>query len=153
MIEGFRFHSPVKVRFNETDLQGHVNFSQFYTYFDVGLTDYLEAIGYSYLRMQAGGADMLYVESRCRHRTPAHWPEVLLVYARMGHIGRRSLRFEFEVRAQADGRRVAEGHIAAATVARGSFDPLPVPEGLRQAAEAFEGVTFPSPPPVATEAT
>ena len=144
-----RFSTPVKVRFNETDLQGHVNFAQFYFYFDVGLTEYLEAIGYNYARMQANGTDMLYVESRCRNHTPAHWPEVLLVYTRMGHIGRRSLRFEFEIRAQADARLVAEGHIAAATVARGSFGPLPVPEGLRQAAESFEHVSFPATSPAA----
>jgi acyl-CoA thioester hydrolase len=147
MIEGFRFHAPVKVRFNETDLQRHVNFSQFYVYFDFGLTEYLEAIGYDYPRMLADGADMLYVESRCRNHSPAHWPDVLLVYTRMGHIGRRSLRFEFEVRAQADKRLVAEGHIAAVTVTRDSFDPWPVPDGLRQAAETFEHTSFPETSP------
>ncbi len=138
----FKFSTPVKVRFNETDLQGHVNFGQFYFYFDVGLTEYLQAIGYDYARMLADGADMLYIESRCRYHSPARWPEVLLVYTRLGHVGRRSLRFEFEIRAQADERKVAEGHIAAVTVARASHDPLPVPESLRRAAEAFEQASF-----------
>ncbi len=142
-----KFSTPVRVRFNETDQQGHVNFGHFYFYFDVGLTDYLEAIGYDYSRMLAEGVDMVYAESHCRYHSPARWPEVLLVYARVGHIGRRSLRFEFEIRAQADERKVAEGHIAAATVKRGSFDPLPVPEALRQAAEAFEQVSFAVRPP------
>ena len=146
MTEGFRFHAPVKVRFNETDLQGHVNFAQFYFYFDVGLTEYMEAIGYDYARMVAEGTDMVYVESQCRHRSPARWPEVLQVWTRLAHIGRRSLRFEFEVRAQPDGRRVAEGYIAATTVAPGSFEPRPVPEGLRLAAQAYEQVIFAAPP-------
>jgi len=70
----FKFSTPVKVRFNETDLQGHVNFAQFYFYFDVGLTEYLEAIGYDYSRMVEDGTDMVYVESHCRHRSPARWP-------------------------------------------------------------------------------
>jgi acyl-CoA thioester hydrolase len=148
----FKFSTSVKVRFNETDLQGHVNFGQFYFYFDVGLTEYLEAIGYDYSRLLAEGADMVYVESHCRYLSPARWPEVLRVHTRMGHIGRRSLRFEFEVRAQADERKVAEGHIAAATVVRGSFDPLPVPEALRRAAGAFEQVSFEAPPPEGTPA-
>ena len=142
MIDGFRFHAPVKVRFNETDLQGHVNFGQFYFFFDVGLTEYLEAIGYDYARMLAEGVDMLYVESHCRYHSPARWPEVLQVYTRLGRIGRRSLRFEFQVHAEADERKVAEGYIAAATVIRASFDPLPVPEALRRAAEAFEQTSF-----------
>ena len=41
----FKFSTPVKVRFNETDLQGHVNFGHHLFYFDVGLTEYLDAIG------------------------------------------------------------------------------------------------------------
>lgn len=149
----FRFHAPVRVRFNETDLQGHVNFGQFYFYFDVGLTEYLEAIGYDYSRMLAEGADMVYVESRCRYHSPARWPDVLRVYTRLQHIGQHSLRFEFDVRAQADDREVARGHIAAATVVRGSFDPLPVPEALRRAAEVFEHVSFDAPNPEGAAAT
>jgi len=33
----FRFYYPVKVRFVETDAQGHVFFGHYLTYFDVGL--------------------------------------------------------------------------------------------------------------------
>ena len=142
----FKFSTPVKVRFNETDLQGHVNFAQFYFYFDVGLTEYLEAIGYDYSRMVEDGTDMVYVESHCRHRSPARWPEVLQVWTRLAHLGRRSLRFEFEIRDQVGGREVAEGHIAAVTVAPGSFEPRPVPEALRLAAQTYEQVTFAVPP-------
>jgi len=138
----FKFSTPVKVRFNETDQQGHVNFAQFYFYFDVGLTEYLEAIGYDYSRMLAEGTDMVYVESHCRYRSPARWPEVLQVNTRLDHIGRRSLRFAFAILAEGDGRLVAEGHIAASTVIRDTLDPLPVPEALRQAAEAYEGVSY-----------
>ena len=142
MSPPFKFSTPVKVRFNETDQQGHVNFAQFYFYFDVGLTEYLEAIGYDYSRMLAEGTDMVYVESHCRYRSPARWPEVLQVNTRLDHIGRRSLRFSFVILAEGDGRLVAEGHIAASTVIRDTLDPLPVPEGFRQAAEVYEGVSY-----------
>lgn len=145
MSPAFKHSTPVKVRFNETDQQGHVNFGHYPFYFDIGLTEYMEAIGYSYSQMLQDGADMVYVESLCRYRSPARWPEVLLVYTCLEHIGRRGLRFAFVVDAESDGRRVAEGHIAASTVVRGSLDPLPVPDGLRRAAAAFEGVLYPAP--------
>ena len=85
---------------------------------------------------------MVYVEAHCRYRSPARWPEVLQVHTRLDHIGRRSLRFAFAIRAERDGRLVAEGHIAASTVVRGTLDPLPVPEAMRRAAEAYEGVSY-----------
>jgi acyl-CoA thioester hydrolase len=140
--DGFRHQTPIKVRFNETDLQGHVNFGHHLFYFDVGLTEYMDAIGYSYARMLEEGADMVYVEAHCRYRSPARWPEVLQVHTRLDHIGRRSLRFAFAIQAAGDGRLVAEGHIAASTVARATLDPLPVPEAMRRAAEAYEGVSY-----------
>jgi acyl-CoA thioester hydrolase len=138
MADSFKFYAPLKVRFNETDLQGHVNFGQYYFYFDVGVEAYLEAIGYSYLDLLADNTDFVYAESHCVYKASARWPEILHVHTRIAHIGQRSLRFEFEVLAQADGRLVASGYIAAVTVDRASFKPQPVPEGLREAVTAYE---------------
>ena len=57
-----KFFASIKVRFNETDLQGHVNFGQYYFYFDVGATEYMEAIGYDYATMLKDDVDLLYAE-------------------------------------------------------------------------------------------
>lgn len=139
MSQSFKFHTPIKVRFNETDLQGHVNFAHYLSYFDVGLTEYLTAIGYDYQTMLADGVDFLYAESHCNYKSSARWPEVLNIHARIGHLGRRSIRFEFEVIAAADQRLVATGHIIAVTACRDTFEPCPIPDGLRQAVAAYEG--------------
>jgi len=104
MSEPFKFFAPLKVRFNETDLQGHVNFGQYLFYFDVGATEYHAAIGYDYDRMWAEGIDLLYAESHCNYKSPVHWPEVLNVHTRIAHLGRRSIRYEFDIRAAEDGR-------------------------------------------------
>ena len=139
MNEPLKFFTPIKVRFNETDLQGHVNFGHYLFYFDAALTEYLQAIHYSYQRMLEDGLDMLYLEFHCEYKSPAHWPEVLNVHARIGHLGNRSIRFEFDVRAQADGRQVATGHVVAVTVKREGWAPAPLPPGLRAAVDAYEG--------------
>jgi acyl-CoA thioester hydrolase len=138
MTQSYRFSTPIKVRFNETDLQGHVNFAHYLSYFDVGLTEYLDAICYSYQTMLAEGTDLLYAESHCNYKSSAKWPEVLHVHARIGHIGNRSLRFDFEVRAEAADRLVATGHIVAVAADRDTFAPHPVPDNLRRAVAAYE---------------
>ena len=138
MSELFKFFTPVKVRFNETDLQGHVNFGQYLFYFDVGATEYMDAIGYNYAQLLADGVDLLYVESHCNYKSPVQWPETLNVHTRIAHLGRRSVRYEFEVRAESDGRAVATGHIVAVTAERGTWAEREVPEGLRQAVARYE---------------
>ena len=141
MTQTFRFSTPIKVRFNETDLQGHVNFGQYLFYFDVGATEYMEAVGYDYDRMLAEGIDLLYAESHCNYHSPAKWPEVLRVHTRIGPMGRRSIRYEFDIRAEQDGRQVATGHVVAIAAERGTWAEREVPEGLRRAVEKFEGLT------------
>ena len=142
MTQTFRFSTPIKVRFNETDLQGHVNFGQYLFYFDVGATEYMEAVGYDYDRMLAEGIDLLYAESHCNYHSPAKWPEVLHVHTRIGPMGRRSIRYEFDIRAEQDGRQVATGHVVAIAAERGTWAEREVPEGLRRAVEKFEGVNM-----------
>jgi len=139
MSAPFKFSTPIKVRFNETDLQGHVNFTHYLSYFDVGATEYMAAIGYDYEQMLADGVDLLYAESHCNYHSPARWTEVLNVHTRIAQFGRRSIRYEFDVRAAKDGRIVATGYVVAISAERGTWAEREVPEKLQQAAEKYEG--------------
>jgi acyl-CoA thioester hydrolase len=132
------FYTRIRVRFNETDLQGHVNFAQYYFYFDEAITHYFEAVGYDHQAMAADQTDLLFAESHCNYKSSAKWPEWLRVHVRVGHLGRRRIRFEFEVRAEAGERLVATGHIVAVTANKNTFAPHPIPEKLRQAISAYE---------------
>lgn len=134
----FKYHTPVRVRFNETDLQGHVNFGHYLFYFDIGVTDYLRAIGCSYEQMCADGVDMLYLESQARYLSSAYFDETLNIHTRIGHIGNSSARFEFQAFAAKDGRAVAEGAITVVTIERGTRRKIPVPARLREAVARFE---------------
>jgi acyl-CoA thioester hydrolase len=145
MNEPFKFYTPVRVRFNETDQQGHTNFGHYLFYFDIGVTDYLKAIGYSYPQMIADHVDMLYLEAHARYLSSSYFDETLNIHTRIGHIGNSSMRFEFMALAAADGRAVAEGHIAVVLVEHGLRRKIRVPERLREAVARFEGDLRPTP--------
>ncbi len=138
LIAPFKFFTTLKVRFNETDLQGHVNFAHYLTYFDVGATEYMAAIGYDYDTLLAEGVDLLYAESHCNYKSPVKWPEVLRVHTRIAQLGRRSVRYEFDVRAETDGRQVVTGYIVAIAAERGTWAEREVPAKLRQAVASYE---------------
>jgi acyl-CoA thioester hydrolase len=138
MSEIFKFYTRLRVRFNETDLQGHVNFGHYYFYFDEAITQYFETAGYNHEAMTADQTDLLFAESHCNYKSSAQWPEWLRIYARAAYLGQRSIRFEFEVRAEADDRLVATGHIVAVTTHPDTFAPHLLPAKLRQAINAYE---------------
>ena len=139
MNEPFKFFAPVKVRFNETDLQGHVNFGQYLFYFDIGATEYMEAIGYNYTALWADGVDLLYAESHCNYKSRVKWPEVIHVHTRIAHLGRRSIRYEFDIQAAKDSRPVATGYIVAITAEPGTWAEKEIPQRLREAVVRYEG--------------
>ena len=134
----FRFSYPIKVRYVETDAQGHVFFGHYYTYFDVGMMEYMTAIGYSYQDLLDEGMDLLYVESLCRHQAPAYYDDVLDVHTRIGKIGNSSLTFEFHICRNGSDQLVAMGHIVAVNVDKDNRKPMRVPEALRLAVQEYE---------------
>jgi acyl-CoA thioester hydrolase len=134
----FRFYHPIKVRYVETDAQGHVFFGHYYTYFDVAMMEYMRAIGFSYRDLLDVGMDLLYVESLCRHRAPAYYDDVLNVHTRIGNIGDSSLTFEFSVYKEGSDQLVARGHIVAVNVDKDTRRPMRVPDALRRAVQEHE---------------
>ena len=138
MENKFRFAYPLKVRYAETDAQGHVFFGNFYTYFDEALLAYMRATGYSYQDLLDDGMDFLYVESKCRHHAPAYFDDWLNVGARVGRIGNSSLTFEFSIGRDDPEELVATGRIVAVNVDIDTRRPVPVPDSLRRAVQEYQ---------------
>ena len=139
MADLYRFSTPLRVRFNETDAQGHVNFAWYLNYFDVALIEYLRALGYSYNDMLEEGFDMLYIDAHTAYKSAAYFDEILQVRCRVGKIGNTSLRFDFQVFDDAGEREVAVGEIVVVIAERHTYQMTPVPDRLRETIEAYEG--------------
>lgn len=142
MSPDFRFYHPLRVRYNETDAQGHVFFGNYLNYFDLGLLEYTREIGYAYPDMLASGVDMFYVEANCQYKGRAYFDDILHVHTRIGHIGNTSFAFEFAIHRQPAGELVATGGITAVAVDPETEQPVRVPDQLRQAVSRYEGVEF-----------
>jgi len=136
----FKFFAPIQVRYVETDMQGHVFFGHYFTYFDVGLVEYLKAVGYKYNDFLADGIDFFYVKTNCEFKGRAFFDETLHVHTRAGKIGNSSFTFEFSVFEESSGRLIATGSIVAVAVNKETGKPARVPERFRHAVADYEQV-------------
>ena len=75
-MEKYKFFEPMRVRFAETDLQGHVFFGHYLVYFDEALSQYQHAIRITYQDMLDAGVDMFYIRSACEFKSRAFFEEV-----------------------------------------------------------------------------
>ena len=137
------FFTPIQVRYAETDMQGHVFFGNYLTYFDVAATEYLKAIKYGVDDFLKEGVDFYYIESLCRYKSRAFFDEVLHVHAGVGRIGNTSFTLEFVIAEETTDRLICTGHIVAVVVDPKSHKPVPVPQGFRDAVEKFNTLNTP----------
>jgi acyl-CoA thioester hydrolase len=135
----YKFYFPLRVRYIEVDAQRHVFFGHYFTYFDVGLAEYLRAIGFTLQEMLATDWDMFYIESKCQYKGRARFDDILHVHTTIDHIGNTSFTFKFAIHKQPDDDLIATGKIVAVAVDVKTEKPIRVPDELREAVRRFEG--------------
>jgi acyl-CoA thioester hydrolase len=138
-VNGFHFHTEVRVRFAETDAQGIAHHSNYPVWFEVARIAYLERHAGGYQRLRDLGLEVLVLEVHVRHLQPARFDDMLRIHARCLDVKGARFRYEYEV--ERDGTVVADGSTAHATVDAAGLRPTRVPEWLQQAIRVAESST------------
>lgn len=126
---------PVRVRFADTDAQGHVFFANYLTFFDEALSGLLAALGHSYQTLRERNLDFVYAHAECDYATPAVFEDELHVYARVAQIGTTSVTFECDALRLADNAPVARGKLVCVMRDATTNQKTTVPDSFRRAVE------------------
>jgi acyl-CoA thioester hydrolase len=135
-VHGFRFSTPIRVRFAETDAQGIAHNATYPVWFEVARVAYLEEYAGGYQRLRDLGLEAVVLETHVRYLQPTRFDERLLVHARCLDV--RGARFRYEYAIERSGEVIADGWTAHATVAADTFRPTRIPDWLRAAISAAE---------------
>ncbi|MCE9584081.1 MAG: acyl-CoA thioesterase [Planctomycetes bacterium] len=140
MPDLFHFSTEVRVRLPETDAMGIVFHGAFFTYLEVGRTDYLRNLGLAGSHAQPI-RDFANVVARacCDFRSSARFDEGLVIHVRIAEIRRTSFKFEFLIMHKQEARVVAEGHTVHVAIDPVTSRPIGVPEAFREKVRKFEG--------------
>jgi len=122
-----------KVRFSDTDCQGHVFNANYFVYVDDAITDYLEEVGLPYAEIVRRGHAMVLARAECDFRSAAALGETVEVAVSVSRLGNTSLTFGFAMVATGDGRTVAQGQEVYVILDHATGAPTPVPGYLRDA--------------------
>lgn len=130
----FAFFHPLRVRWAECDPQGIVFNVNYFLYFDVGMTEYMRALGYH-------GADMLEfftVNAEADFRASAQFDDVIEIGVRCARIGEKSMRLKLAIfRGEA---LLAEGALTYVHAEPGTRTTTLIPSSVIDRITAFEKV-------------
>lgn len=127
----FRHLSSISTRWLDNDVYGHVNNTQYYSFFDTAVNRYLIDAGA--LDIHRGEVIGLVVETHCNYFAPLAFPQDVQAGIRVAHVGRSSVRYEIGLFAPGEPLAAAMGHFVHVYVDRASRRPVPLPARLQQA--------------------
>jgi acyl-CoA thioester hydrolase len=129
----------MRVRFRDTDAQGHVYFGNYFEFCDEALSAYMRALGMPWQELLKRGTDLFYASATCDYLGSARFEDLVHVEAQIVKIGTTSITSEFTVRGD-DGQTLAKARLVSVCVDSSTRQKTRVPDEFRDALAAFEGV-------------
>lgn len=136
MLDEYNFKMPIKARFRDTDMLGHVNNSVYSTYFESGRLEYWAQLN--------GGLSFenwpfILARSEIDFLAEAHVGDELTLGVRVARLGNKSFDLEYFLVRDADARPIARGRSVQVMFDYRTKKTLPIDDDTRALLEAFEG--------------
>jgi len=109
---------------------GVVYYANYFVWFEVGRTELLRSLGWSYREMEADGVGLPVIEAHCDYRQPARYDDELEIRTKGELISAVRVAFEYEVVRRCDDVITAIGRTVHAAVNNGG-KPCRLPERVR----------------------
>jgi acyl-CoA thioester hydrolase len=123
----------LRVRYSECDLQGHVFNANYFSYFDLALTELWRVAAGGYQAMLEEGCDLVVVEATARFKAPARFDDELAIEIEVTHLGTTSMRTALRV--VRDDALLVEGEMVHVFIERDTTNKTPIPPGIRAGLE------------------
>jgi acyl-CoA thioester hydrolase len=137
-LNKFHFAIPIKPRYVETDMFGHINNISYFIYFEQGRVDYLEHLQLAEKLFNDVTASVV-GDLECQYLSQVYKKDPLRLHVRCAKLGRSSYDLEYALVEAVTGELKATGRGAMVFIDRQSGRSTPIPDDVREAIIAFEG--------------
>jgi acyl-CoA thioester hydrolase len=136
--QGSKIHAVEQpVRYAETDRMRVVHHSTYLLWFEVGRTELLASVGFSYREVEAGGTLLPVIAFSCDLFGPADYGDTVRIETRISHLRSRSVEFAYEVFNR--GKKIAMGMTRHVSVDENQ-KPKRLPDPLYKTLSEFAGL-------------
>jgi acyl-CoA thioester hydrolase len=129
----------VDVAWGDMDSYAHVNNVVYFRYFENARIAYLDRIGWSALKLEAGLGPILHSTS-ARFRKPVTYPDHLLVGARITDVQPDRVTFDFRLVSTTLNAIACEGQGVVVSYDYRAATKTPIPDAIRTAIAKLEGM-------------
>jgi acyl-CoA thioester hydrolase len=123
--------STVRARYAETDKMGVVYYANYFVWFEVGRTDLLRTMGWSYREMELAGVSLPVIEAHCDYHRPARYDDELDVRTEGRMLSPVRMEFTYPV-VRREGQELAASGRTVHAALDPAGRPCRLPERVRQ---------------------
>ncbi|MGP4108388.1 acyl-CoA thioesterase [Virgibacillus sp. L01] len=91
----FSFYIPIKIRFSETDMFGHVNNVSAFIYFEEARIEFLKSVGLFQNEKSNDEGVPIVADLQCDYHKQMYFNEQMWLYVKVNHIGNTSLDIHY----------------------------------------------------------
>ncbi len=132
-LPGWPFSFVDRVRFGDLDAMRHLNNVAFLQFFESARIAYITTVVPSHRPTDPGDDwGLIFAECHINYRSPAFFDEEIRTHVRPAQLRRSSMRIEFRMTSEGDGRLLAEGWGALVGYDYAAGAPAPLTPALRE---------------------
>jgi len=97
MIENGCHTTTIRVRYAETDKMGLAYNGHYLTWFEVGRTEFLRDMGFTYKEAESAGFRLPVIETGVKYLKPVYYDDVITIKSRIGKKPGLRIRINYEI--------------------------------------------------------
>ncbi|HHW31853.1 MAG TPA: acyl-CoA thioesterase [Clostridiaceae bacterium] len=101
--------SEIVVRYAETDQMGIVHHSNYPVWFELGRTDFIRKLGYSYSKIEEAGILLPLTDLKCSFKAPARYEDEIIIRTHIEKMTCVRITFGYEIFKKKDMSLIARG--------------------------------------------
>lgn len=140
-LEKFNFSIPIKVRYFETDMLGHVNNVSYFIYFEQGRVEYFEHLQLAEDLFNEEKVSVV-ADLQCHYLSQIFIKEPLKLWVRIAKLGRSSFDVEYALVEAATGQLKAAARGAMVYIDKNAGTSIPIPDAAREKIISIEGANL-----------
>ncbi|KGA97267.1 hypothetical protein AJ85_04480 [Alkalihalobacillus alcalophilus ATCC 27647 = CGMCC 1.3604] len=131
--------TKIAVRYAETDQMGVVHHSNYVVWFEVGRTEFIKELGFSYAEMERDGILSPVIDLQVSYKQPTTYGEEVSIHTWVEEYDGIRVKYGYEVKNKA-GQLCVTGNSVHVCVKKDNFRPISIRKTLPHWHEAYEKI-------------
>ena len=100
----------IRTRYSETDQMSIIYHANYFTWFEIGRTDFLRKIGITYKELEYQNVLLPVIDVGCKYFIPAKYDDELIIKTKITTLKGARIQFEYEIIRKTDNKLLAQGY-------------------------------------------